>query len=332
MATIPDEYRARLPKSWRSWAESLPELVDSYLELWELEIVGSLPMNAMYVVPVARSDGRQCVLKVQPTDVPGVEGARLEMLGLRLAGPAAVEVLAEDAGAGVLLLERAVPGTTLVGLAGRDDDLATETLAGVIADYGRPVEDPEQSGLRAFSEYAEAFETFDRGRFGDIPRSKAAARPDTGLTVILGIDELGTGMPALRRHRQTAERLLRELEADSVEPYLLHGDLHHENVLLDEARGHLVIDAWGLYGERAADVAPAMHNPIDLVARTEDLVGLFRRRLAIYSGVLGIDRDRLAAWCYAYDVIRTLWSTEGDEVLPEDHWGVRSVAALRTMI
>jgi streptomycin 6-kinase len=249
-----------------------------------------------------------------------------------LAGPAAVEVVSEDAASGVLLLERAMPGTSLTETAERDDDLATETLAGVISDYGRPVKDPDSSGLKAFSEFGEAFETFDRGPHGAIARSKAADKRDTRLNVVLGMDELGTGIPALRSARQTAERVMQELQADKVEPYLVHGDLHHDNVLFDEERGYLVIDAWGLYGERAADLGAAMHNPIDLVARTDDLVALFQRRLAIYSGVLGIDRDRLAAWCYVYNVIRTLWSTEDGDVLADDHWGVRSVAALRTMI
>lgn len=329
---LPDGYRERLPRSWRGWLDLLPELVESYLERWELIIVGEFPLSSSYVVPVERSDGHPCVLKVQPTDVPGVEGAERELLGLRLAGAAAVEVLADDAANGVLLLDRAMPGTSLEDMAARDDDAATETLAGVIGDYGRPLDGTDLVGLRAFDEFGEVFERFDRGPHGAIARAKAEAVSDRRLTVVLGMDELGTAVPAIRSARFTAERVLGELLTDRTQAYLVHGDLHHGNVLLDERRGLVVIDPWGLYGDRAVDVAPALHNPIDFVARTDDVDSLIRRRLSIYSEVLDVDHELLAAWCYVYNVIRTLWTLEDDDALSESDPGLRTVGALRRLI
>jgi streptomycin 6-kinase len=329
---LPAGYTDNLPRSWARWTADLPALAESYLEQWELTVVSEFPLSYSFVLPVERANGQACVLKLQPVGLPDVEGAERELLGLRLAGRAAVSVIEEDAGAGVLLLERAVPGTGLDGVAERDDDLATEILACVLRDYGRPLAEPELAGLREFVELAEAFERFDRGPHGAVARKKAAAVADTRLSVVLGMDELGSGVPAARSARDTAERLLAELVADEEPPYLLHGDLHHTNVLSDEQRGWLVIDAWGLYGDRAADVAPALHNPLDMIARTEDLDGLLRRRLSIFSDVLGIDVDRLAAWGYVYNVIGVLWTLEDRGELPKDGAGERTVAALRRMI
>jgi streptomycin 6-kinase len=329
---LPDGYRDRLPSSWQPWLAQLSDQVEYYLERWELLVVGEFPLSYSYVVPVERADGRACVLKIQPTEVPGVEGAERELLGLRLAGPAAVGVVEEDASNGVLLLDRAVPGTTLEETAEQDDDAATETLAAVIRDYERPLDDPGSLGLRAFEEFAEAFERFDRGPHGDVARAKAAAVSETRLSVVLGMDELHTAVPAIRSARRTAERVMVELLADRSQPYLLHGDLHHGNVLVDEERGLLVIDPWGLWGDRAADVAPALHNPIEFVARTADVDSLIRRRLSIYAEVLDIDRELLAAWCYVYNVIRVLWALEDTDELSENDAGVRTVAALRRLI
>jgi len=329
---LPDGYRDRLPRAWHPWLDQLPEQVEFYLGQWELMVVGAFPLSYSYVVPVEQADGRACVLKIQPTNVPGVEGAERELLGLRLAGPVAVEVVEEDAGNGVLLLERAVPGTTLEKMPEQNDDAATETLATAIRDYGRPLEDPGLLGLRAFEELAEAFERFDRGPHGDVARAKAAAVSETRLSVVLGMDELLTAIPAIRSARHTAERVLDELLVDRSQPYLLHGDLHHGNVLVDEERGLLVIDPWGLYGNRAADVAPALHNPIEFVARTTELDSLIRRRLAIYAEVLEIDGEPLAAWCYVYNVIRALWALEDTYEVSENDVGVRTVAALRRLI
>jgi hypothetical protein len=59
----------------------------------ELTVAGEFPLSYGYVVPVDRADGRACVLKIQPTDIPEVEGAERELLGLRLAGPVAVRVV-----------------------------------------------------------------------------------------------------------------------------------------------------------------------------------------------------------------------------------------------
>ncbi|MGH9303551.1 MAG: aminoglycoside phosphotransferase family protein [Acidimicrobiales bacterium] len=330
---LPDGYREGLPRSWQAWIDQLPEQVNSYLERWELTAVGVLPLSHGYVVPVERADGRACVLKIQPTDVPEVEGAaERELLGLRLAGRVAVEVVEEDARNGVLLLERVLPGNALDEMAERDDDAATEALAMVIRDYGRSLDDPGSMGLRPIEELAEAFERFDRGPHGSVARRKAADAAETRLSAVLGIDELGTALPAIRSARETAERVLGELLADRSEPYLLHGDLHHGNVLVDEHRGLLVIDPWGLYGDRSADVAPALHNPLEFVARTTDIDSLIRRRLAIYAEVLDVDKECLAAWCYAYNVIRALWALEDSGEVSERDSDVRTVAALRHLI
>jgi streptomycin 6-kinase len=329
---LPTGYGERLPRSWRPWLDQLPELVASYLERWDLIVAGELPLSYCYVLPVERSDGRPCVLKVQPTDIPEVEGAERELLGLRLGEPVTVNVVEEDARNGVLLLDRALPGTSLGDTSGQDDDATTETLANIIRQYGRPVEDPDSLGLRAFVEFAEAFERFDRGPHGKVARAKAAAVAETRLSVVLGIDELGTAVPAMRVARDTAERVMAELLADRGEPYLLHGDLHHDNVLVDEDRGLLVIDPWGLYGDREAEVAPALHNPNEFVAEAADVDSLIRRRLSIYAEVLDMDLDRLAAWCYVYNVIGALWTLEDFGEVTEKEAGVRTVGALRKLI
>lgn len=329
---IPDGYRQRLPPSWQPWVDRLPELTATYLERWELEAAGELRLSHAYVVPVQRADGRACVLKLQPTDVADAHAAERELLGLRLAGPAAVRVAEEDAANGALLLERALPGTNLEDLAVDDDDAATESLALVIGDYGRPLADAAASDLRPFEELAEAFERFDRSPHGAVARRRLEAAPETRLSVVLGVDEHGTAVPALRSARATAERVLTELLADRPERALLHGDLHHGNVLSDEERGLVVVDPWGLVGERSADVAPALHNPCPLVAASPDVDALVARRLAVYAEVLGLDGERLAAWCYVYSVIRALWSLEDGGELSSGDARVRTVAALRRRI
>lgn len=329
---LPDGYREQLPRSWQPWLAQLPELVASYLDRWELTIMGEFPLCHSYVAPVHRADGRPCVLKIQPTDVPEVEGARRELLGLRLGAPITVGVVEEDAANGVLLLDRSLPGASLEEISERDDDVATETLATVIRDYGRPLDEPGSLGLRPLEEFADAFERFDRGPHGSAARRKAAHPTETRLPVLLGMDEVGTAVPVMRSARDTAERVLAELLADHSTPYLVHGDLHHGNVLADDEHGFVVIDPWGLYGDRSVDAAPALHNPLEFVARTTDVFSLIRRRVAIYAEVLDVEWEHLAAWCYVYNVIRCLWTLEDGDEVSENDAGVRTVMALRQLI
>jgi streptomycin 6-kinase len=130
----------------------------------------------------------------------------------------------------------------------------------------------------------------------------------------------------------TAEHVLADLLADEIDLYLLHGDLHHGNVLLDADHGLVVVDPWGLYGDRSVDVAPALHNPLDFVARTIDVDSLISRRLSIYAEVLDISGGSLAAWSYVYTVIRSLWTIEDGGQVSESDAGMRTIAALRKLI
>ena len=307
---LPGDYLDRLPRSFRPWAEQLPHQLASYLDRWDLTVTGALPLSYSYVAPVERSDGRSCVLKIQPTGIPEAEGAERELLGLRLGSPLTVAVVEEDAKNGALLLERADPGRTLEHRSELDDDAATETMASIIRDYGRPVEEPRAIGLRPIAELAEAFERFDERR--------------NVLT--------GGSLVAVGKARETAEALLVDLLSDSPQPVLLHGDLHHGNVLEDAHRGLLVIDPWGLYGERSADVAPALHNPLAFVEREPDVGSLVRRRVSIYEEMLEVPRDRLIAWCYVYNAIRLLWGLEDQKAVPEHHACLRTLDVLQDLI
>ena len=75
----------------------------------------------------------------------------------------------------------------------------------------------------------------------------------------------------------------------------LHGDLHHENILLGP-RGWVVIDPKGLLGEAEFEPSALMRNPIDGLAKAEDLIDLLEARLEHLSVRCGFDRDRILDW------------------------------------
>lgn len=92
---------------------------------------------------------------------------------------------------------------------------------------------------------------------------------------------------------ETASRLL----AEQKDVCVLHGDIHHGNILYFGSRGWLAIDPKGLMGERTFDYANLFCNPDGSVATRP---GRLTRQLAIASGAAGVDARRLSAWVTAW--------------------------------
>lgn len=82
---------------------------------------------------------------------------------------------------------------------------------------------------------------------------------------------------------------------------VLHGDLHHANVLDFGTHGWLAIDPKGLIGERGFDYAnlfcnPDLSDPMHPVATLPDV---FSSRLALVAASADLERGRLLLWILA---------------------------------
>ncbi|UVL21849.1 hypothetical protein LOY44_16780 [Pseudomonas sp. B21-044] len=105
-------------------------------------------------------------------------------------------------------------------------------------------------------------------------------------------------------HSAKAARALFAAPQDAA---VLHGDIHHGNVLDFGPAGWLAIDPKGLYGERGFDFANILCNPDDASAQAP---GRFPRRIAIISQAAGIERHRLLQWVLAWAGLSATWMIE----------------------
>ena len=106
----------------------------------------------------------------------------------------------------------------------------------------------------------------------------------------------------------------RALLADPQEVRVLHGDIHHENILDFGERGWLAIDPKGLIGERGFDYANIFTNP-DLSDPTLPVATLperFQQRLAIVTEQSGIEHRRLLHWIIAWCGLSAVGSLKMD--------------------
>ena len=96
---------------------------------------------------------------------------------------------------------------------------------------------------------------------------------------------------------------------------VLHGDLHHGNILDFGTRGWLAIDPKGLLGERGFDYANIFTNP-DLAEPTRPVAiepETFTQRVNIVSEIARIERQRLLMWIVAWCGLSSVWFLqEGD--------------------
>jgi streptomycin 6-kinase len=109
----------------------------------------------------------------------------------------------------------------------------------------------------------------------------------------------------LARCAEVARRLL----AAPPEPRVLHGDVHHDNVLDFGPRGWLAIDPKGLWGDRAFDYANIFTNP-DLADATRPVAvrpEIFASRLDLVATRAALDRARLLDWIIAWTGLSAAW-------------------------
>ncbi len=127
----------------------------------------------------------------------------------------------------------------------------------------------------------------------------------------------GLAFPSVR---EWGEESLRAAEAavfaelcDSAgEAVVLHGDLHHENILRS-GDGWVAIDPVGVVGEREYEVGALMHNPWPGLLDLPDPGRVLARRLDILTERLELDGSRLRAWAWATAVLSAAWSVEAGE-------------------
>lgn len=187
-------------------------------------------------------------------------------------GEGAAPVLAHDGQA--ILMRRGEQPEALAELAHTNDEAATRIICGVVADLHRRRPDPP-----------------------DLPP----------------LDNL---FASLRRAGSTdgrfaaATAVADELLASQRDVVVLHGDIHHRNILRFASDGWLAIDPWGYVGERAYDYANLLKNPDAALATAP---GRFERQVVLIARIANLDSVRLRRWAFAHAALSATWSMEDGE-------------------
>ena len=279
---VPDELVAaqyRYNKEGPAFIATLPGRAEEFLRRWELRIDGP----SMHGVAAL-------VLPVVRADGSRAvlklqhldEESEGEAVALRLwDGAGAVRLLDSDDATGTLLLERLDEARSLAVLP--DTREAVLVIARLLA---RLTSGPAPEGMRHL-------------------RDIAADMLDRTPPVLDRIAD-----PVERRLVADCAAAVREVVTEPGDR-LLHWDLHFDNVLAADREPWLAIDPKPLAGDQGFDLWPALDNRFE----AEDVLW----RFDAMTGVLGLDRDRAAAWTLGRVLQNAVWDVEeGRPPAPDD--------------
>jgi len=281
--TVPEEFKLRIISTWGEagveWLDRLPTIITTCARRWRLSVQSPLSdLSYNFVAYVMTDNGTQAILKI---GVPNPELAT-EIEAVRMyQGRYAVKLLEADLNLGALVIQRLVPGIPLSAL--KDDEQATSIAAQLMRDL--PIPEPLHHQFPTIERWALAFDRY-RKRF----------------------DESNGPLP--KKIVKKAEGLFEDLHTSSPVGMLLHGDLHHDNILSNAENNWLVIDPKGVIGDPAYEAARFQHNPIPRFLSLENPQAVAERRSEILTSILDVDRARLLAWGFFDVVLGALWCIE----------------------
>ncbi|RTK92955.1 MAG: streptomycin phosphotransferase [Rickettsiales bacterium] len=253
-----------------SWLDELPQLVtaiSSRLDLRDLKEVSNLAYN--YVLSGFQGDN-SIILKL------GLDNEALarEAFALKcFAGHGAVKVLAQDKG--MLLLERAMPGTSLKSYFPDREQESIEIACGVMQTLHQ-ANIPEDHTFPHIKDWLKALD-----KDWNIPKHY------------------------LQKARKLRDQLLQTSEVD----VLLHGDLHHDNIL-QNGDYWVVIDPKGVIGEPAYEVAAFIRNPMPELLTHADAPNIIHNRVTRFAELLELPSQRILDWCFVQAVLAWVWALE----------------------
>jgi streptomycin 6-kinase len=286
---LPDELKRRMLWGGKDqgihWLERAPSIVRDWCDRWNITLEPEVPTLSYNLVLFGTSPEQgQVVLKLAPPH----EEVRSEVEATRAAnGPGLVRLIAADPEVSIMIMERVRPGIPL----------KAHTDSGAISD--------EEATRIAASEMKkmwvappEGHHLFPLDRWFQALFSYHEAHPDGGGPLDNHLVEL-------------AVEQARDLLATQREIVVLHGDVHHDNILADDTYGWTLIDYKGLVGERGYDIGTWMLNPYGEVGSWPNPREVMDRRLDIFAEELQIERDRLWQWSMVHSVLSICWTLEG---------------------
>jgi streptomycin 6-kinase len=268
----------------KDWLASLPKISADLAAQWHVTDIKPFSNLTFHYVVRGMQYNRPVVIKMR------IDGANAEREAAALrcyAGSGSVKLLEFSKAQGALLLESVQPGTVLKNVCKDNEDAAIGSAAAVIKKM--------HSAVRSRVDLGYQFPTVSEW-----------------LTVL--DKDLGLPKEFVMMARQLADELL----LSSQDTLLLHGDLHHGNILKSERGQFLAIDPKGVIGDPVFELGAFIRNPMPELLAMPQVSQVIEHRIEKFAQLLDFDAQRIRQWSYVTAVMAAAWAVE-DNMNP-DQW------------
>ncbi len=252
------------------WLISLPNLILDLTQKYQLSDLQPVDNMTYNYVAAGYQNKQPIILKL------GLNHKALahEANALKaFTGFGAVKVLSSEKG--MLILERALPGHTLKTYFTDKEEESIRIVCQIITKlHHAPI-----SKQHDFHHIKILLKTLDNNL--DIPN------------------------PILSKARQLRDDLL----ATTDKEVLLHGDLHHDNIL-QHADDWRVIDPHGFIGDPAYEVCAFIRNPTPELLKASHPKAMIQYRIQLCAQLLDLSEQRINDWFYVQAVLAWAWQLE----------------------
>jgi streptomycin 6-kinase len=239
--------------------------------LWGVTLEEVLPGATCSVVLAGTRHGIPVVLRVPMA----AEEASSGLAGLRaFSDHGGIELLEFDEKSGTILMPRLLPGSNL-----EESHLTDEEKLDITARLSMRLQSAPNLGVWSHERWFQELWSFD------LPPESPVDK-----------DLFAFG-------RRLAVQLLETTEQRTV----LHGDLHHYNILRDGGRW-VALDAKGVWADPSFEPVAFLRNPVDSLGADPDLELRQARRIHRFAERMSLPEERIWGWAVAQIVLDAAWS------------------------
>lgn len=279
MKTIRDIHKEK----GENWLANFEHLITDCEKRWKMNIMQPFELSYNFVAPATLEDGTKIVIKLT---VPNEEFYSEVAAIKEYNGKGMVALIDCNLEKGVLILEQLIPGDTLATI--ENEEEAVVIASNIMKRLWKSA--PKSSSIQKITH-----------------REKSIIRISEQNPEGLG--------PISKETIQEAVDIFKDLVSSQTKTYLLHGDLHHYNILKASENTWCAIDPKGLIGEREYDIIQFLLNKLE----NKDLNFVLEKRINYFVEHLNLDKKRILLWGFAHAVLSTCWSLE-DEGTYNEHF------------
>ena len=249
MIELSDEYKYKIKKMFGevgvNWLKTVPDKIEIYIEKFDLKNINIIKDLTYNVLLFAENDiFGQVVLKLE---IPFKELTMRESRALVLnKGNGACKCFYSNIDDGILLLERLQPGFSLNSISNLEDR------------------------MKIFFDVSNKFNI--KCNDGILPSYRSI------LNRTIEISQRDNRFNNIKKYIYLSDKLYREIENEKLEKYLLHSDLHGNNIL-KSGNDWKAIDPHGFIGEKIIDSAIYIQNELEKynfnLTQIDEILSLF---------------------------------------------------------